>query len=108
MTCSIAAVLALSTALFAALPASAEETIEVLNAVYGTPGTGRTCDATAVIRAACDGKTSCDVLVSNRLCGDPDFGTPKTLNLDYQCGPAVAKSLTAPELTAAHLSCDPG
>lgn len=82
------------------------DVIKTLSAVYGTPSEQRTCDATAVVAGACDGKSSCDVLAGNSLCGDPNYGTPKTLDVQYQCGPAVAKSLTASEQSDAHLSCD--
>lgn len=98
--------LAIGLASFAAAPAAAEDVIRTLGAVYGTPSAQRTCDATAAVAAACDGKRSCDVAASNGLCGDPDYGTRKTLEVEYQCGPALARSASAPELSEAHLGCD--
>ena len=107
MRLRIAAGLGLLAAGIADCPAAgAEQVIKTLSALYGTSAAQRTCDATAVVGSACDGKKRCAVLASNALCGDPDFGTPKTLNLEYQCGPAIAKSVTAAEMTEAHLSCD--
>jgi hypothetical protein len=84
----------------------ADDVIKTLSALYGTPSEQRTCDATAAVADACDGKKSCDVRAGNSLCGDPNIGTPKTLDVEYQCGPAVAKSLTASEQRDAHLSCE--
>lgn len=89
-----------------AVPPARGDVIRVLGAVYGTPSEQRTCDATAAVAAVCDGKKSCDVLAANSLCGDPHYGTPKTLDVQYRCALAVAKSLTASEQSAAHLSCD--
>ncbi len=85
---------------------AAAEAIKTLAAIYGTPSENRTCDATEAVARACDGKASCTVVAGNALCGDPDFGTPKSLNVEYQCGPAVAKSITAFEETEAHLRCE--
>ena len=49
-------------------------TIETLSARYGTPETGRVCDATPAIANMCNGRVACDVSVGNTaLCGDPDF-----------------------------------
>ncbi len=102
---SAAASFWLSLAVLALPVARAEDAIRTLGAVYGTPSARRTCDAAAAVASACDGKKTCDVFASNALCGDPDYGTPKTLDVEYLCGPAVAKSVTVPEATAAHLSC---
>jgi hypothetical protein len=85
--------------------AQAETPLKVLAAIYGTPATHHTCDATAVIARGCDGRTSCDVLAGNWLCGDPDYEVPKTLNIVFTCGPAEAHSVTAAEASLAHLSC---
>lgn len=89
-----------------AAAAQTGDAIRTLAAIYGTPSQKRTCDATAAVARACDGKRTCDVLASNTLCGDPDYGTPKSLDVEYQCGPAVARSLTVFEQTDAHLSCE--
>lgn len=85
--------------------AAAEPVIKTLAAVYGTPATHSTCDATAVIARVCDGKASCDVFAGNWMCGDPDYETPKTLDVVFTCGPAEARSVTAAEASVAHLSC---
>src|ERR1700738_1669456 len=97
MRMSVVAVLGLGLTTPAVSQSPADDLIKTLGAVYGTPSQQRTCDATAVVAGACDGKKSCDVLAGNSLCGDPNYGTPKTLDLQYQCGPAVARSLTASE-----------
>jgi hypothetical protein len=103
---SAVAGLGLAFAAVSAPATRADDVIKTLSALYGTPSEQRTCDATAALANACDGKKSCDVLAGNSLCGDPNPGTPKTLDVEYQCGPAVAKSLTASERSDAHLSCD--
>lgn len=82
------------------------EVIHTLGAVYGTPATKHTCDATAVVAQACNGKTACNILASNALCGDPDYGTPKSLNVVFECGPALGRSVTAQEETEARLACE--
>lgn len=96
----------LALATLVAAPSQAGDGIKTLSAAYGTPSEQRTCDAKAAVAQACDGKKSCDVPAGNLLCGDPDFGTRKTLDIQYQCGLAVAKSVTAAEQTEARLSCD--
>lgn len=98
--------LGLGLATIAVAPTRADDVIKVLGAVYGTPSEQRTCDATPAVADVCDGKQSCDVLAANSLCGDPHYRTPKTLDVQYQCGPAVAKSVTASEQSEAHLDCD--
>lgn len=94
-------------AVLASSAAQADTALKILAAVYGTPVTHHTCDATAVIARGCDGKTSCDVLAGNWLCGDPDYETPKTLDVVFTCGPAEARSVTAAEQSVAHLACGP-
>jgi hypothetical protein len=79
--------------------------LKILVAIYGTPATHHTCDATAVIAHGCDGRTICDVLAGNWLCGDPDYEVPKTLDIVFTCGPAEARSVTAAEASVAHLAC---
>ena len=92
--------------LLAGARARAGEVIRTLDAIYGNSSAKLTCDATVAVAKACDGKRKCDIPAGNALCGDPDFGTPKSLYVEYQCGPAVAKSITAFEQTDARLSCD--
>ena len=91
-----------------ALASSAAQTataLKILAAIYGTPATHHTCDATATIARGCDGKDVCDVLAGNWLCGDPDYQVPKTLTVVFTCGPAEARSVSAAEASVAHLSC---
>lgn len=57
-------------------------TIQISNASYGA---GRRCDATHVLRRACNGQRSCSVDVSNKLCGDPESGRRKELRVEYSC-----------------------
>lgn len=60
--------------------------VDIIDAYYGTDR--RSCDARGALRQ-CDGRGQCEVYASNRLCGDPDRGTPKTLVVRYSCGSGV-------------------
>jgi len=63
------------------------------------------CDATSVFKQQCDGKSSCTVVVSNQLCGDPLYGVVKKAEIAYSCK-GVSQVLTVPENQTANLSCN--
>jgi hypothetical protein len=64
--------------------ASADHGIRIYDADYGR--SGRACDATHSVARQCDGLGQCQVVASNRLCGDPVKGKTKELVVDFSCG----------------------
>lgn len=81
----------------------AEETIQIRKAEY-RGDVSHACNATVEVKKQCDGLTSCDVKATNSLCGDPLFGTPKTLTVAYSCG-KNGMSASAPEDQSVAISC---
>lgn len=65
---------------------------------------GRACDAFAHVHKKCDGDGSCKVKASNKICGDPDRGRLKVLEVTYACGNRQFQSRT-PERSSSRLSC---
>jgi len=70
--------------------------ISVLVATYGGNVNATTAagNATGHIKAACDGKSSCDYVVNWHDIGDPFYGVAKDYPVTYTCGDgAIPKSL---------------
>jgi hypothetical protein len=85
-----------------AAPAPAGGPINVQVARYGSPN--KVCDATRHVRLKAQGKLSASIDVSNSICGDPDPGQRKELEVSYTCG-NVAKTASAYEHRTAYLDC---
>lgn len=83
----------------------APETLLVYDAEYGDAGTDRLCDATRVIAALCNGQGRCTIPVSNSLCGDPAFGTPKKLHMAFKCVGSAPQLLVAAEPGTLRIGC---
>lgn len=77
--------------------------ITILGASYRSID-GRACDAFAHVHKKCDGDDSCKVKASNKICGDPDRGRLKVLEVTYACGNRQFQSRT-PERSSSRLSC---
>lgn len=61
-----------------------ESGLKILGARYFTATAS--ADVSAKIRAACDGRVSCEFAVTNDMMGvDPDYGVQKSLELVYSC-----------------------
>lgn len=82
----------------------AAENIKVKRATYRADVT-YACDATSKVKEICKDQETCTVSADNNLCGDPKFGTPKKLIVEYSCG-KTGKSVRADEGTDATLSCE--
>ena len=91
--------------LFLAMPSLRAAEMRVLSAQYGVPRVGKTCDATRILRRACNGVASCRVDADDSLCGDPWPLHPKELIVRYRCGSISTDSNTEPQGYAAHLDC---
>ncbi len=92
--------------LAASLIAAQPGQLRILDAVYGNPERGRTCDATLAVAQQCDDRTACVVSVSNGICGDPDYHTAKRLFITFKCGPAPAQTLVVTEASVVRLACN--
>ena len=69
-----------------ALPAAAEQGIQISRATYGVQPSGPNCDATRQLQQQCNGKEGCQVYVDPRyLCPDPAYGRPKSVVVAYTC-----------------------
>jgi hypothetical protein len=77
--------------------------LTILGATYRSID-GRACDAFSRVHRECDGTSSCSVRASNNICGDPDRGRLKVLEIAYACGNRQL-SARAPEKSRARLSC---
>lgn len=77
--------------------------ITILGATYRSID-GRACDAFAHVHKKCDGDNSCKVKASNKICGDPDRGRLKVLEVTYACGNRQFQSRT-PERSSSRLRC---
>lgn len=89
--------------------------LHIGSAKYGVPGpagtvSGPSCDATASMSAACNGKPICQVYVDPRyLCGDPAQGKYKSLDVDYSCNGQPQPRLSHPDGSQALFRCsNPG
>ena len=65
---------------------------------------GRACDAYSYAHRKCDGNQSCTVKASNKICGDPDRGHLKVLEVTYACGNQQFTAKT-PERSRSKLRC---
>ena len=98
----IASILAL------AVPAAAQQGIQIQKAIYGVVPHGPSCDATAAMRQQCNGKDGCGVYVDPRyLCPDPAFRKLKSLVVTYGCNGKV-ETLSFPDTAQAVLKCSGG
>lgn len=77
--------------------------ITILGASYRSID-GRACDAFAHVHKKCDGDKDCKVKASNKICGDPDRGRLKVLEVTYACGNRQFQSRT-PERSSSRLRC---
>ncbi len=77
--------------------------LTILGATYRSID-GRSCDAFSRVHRKCDGTSSCSIRATNNICGDPDRGRLKVLEIAYACGD---RQLTAraPEKSRARLTC---
>jgi len=85
-----------------AAPPPAGGPISVQVARYGS--SNKVCEATRQVRLKAQGKMSATIDVSNGLCGDPDPGQRKQLEVSYTCG-AITKNDSAYEHRSLYLNC---
>lgn len=76
--------------------------IAVSRATYGT--WKHSCNATSLIAGRASGRHHFQMRVSNDMCGDPDHGKAKSLDVSYYCG-NYAKTASAREHDTLTLSC---
>jgi hypothetical protein len=88
------------------------KTITVEKAVYGCPGDADmggitsdcspticcpgTLDITSNLSDACNGRTHCDILISNSVFGDPSGGCFKGAYVNYTCGDGKKSQTVCP------------
>lgn len=77
----------------AAAPNPAATGIDIVSATYGENCGARRGNATAAVRAACGGKSSCTYVVEVSRLGDPASGCQKDFRATYHC-PGSAATLT--------------
>ena len=83
-------------------PAAVLGPINIQVARYGS--SNKICDATRPVRLKAQGKRSVTIDVSNALCGDPDPGQRKELEVSYTCG-NITKTASAYEHRTVYLDC---
>ncbi len=76
--------------------------INIQVARYGS--SNKICDATRHVRLKAQGKLSASIDATNSICGDPDPGQRKELEVNYTCG-SVAKTASAYEHRTVYLDC---
>jgi len=76
--------------------------ITITRAIYGSPS--RSCDATRYVRRQSNGRKKASVGVTNDICGDPDPGSRKMLEVTYTCGGSVREA-SAYEYRTVYLDC---
>ena len=76
--------------------------IKVTGAFYGSGK--KNCDATRYVGRHANGNRTYSFKVSNDMCGDPDRGQRKTLEVTYWCG-AVSRTASAREHQDIFLNC---
>jgi hypothetical protein len=69
---------------------------------YGS--SNKVCDATRHVRLKAQGKMSATIDVSNAICGDPDPGQRKQLEVSFTCG-TIARNESAYEHRSLSLNC---
>lgn len=77
--------------------------LTILGATYRSID-GRTCNAYSYAHRKCDGNQSCTLKASNKICGDPDRGRLKILDVSYRCGNKQYTSST-PERSRSKIRC---
>lgn len=77
--------------------------LTILGATYRSID-GRTCDAYSYAHRKCNGNQSCTLKASNKICGDPDRGRLKILDVTYRCGNQQYTSST-PERSRSQIRC---
>ncbi|MEQ8734873.1 MAG: hypothetical protein RIC29_08105 [Rhodospirillaceae bacterium] len=77
--------------------------LTILGATYRSID-GRACNAYSYAHRKCDGNQSCTVKASNSICGDPDRGRLKVLEVSYACGNRQFTSNT-PERSRSQIRC---
>lgn len=80
-----------------------EPRLTILGATYRSID-GQACDAYSFVHRRCDGKNSCSVRSSNKICGDPDRGRLKILEVVYACGEEQSQK-NVPERSRLRLRC---
>jgi len=85
-----------------AVPAPIGGPINIQVARYGS--SNKICDATRHVRLKAQGKHSASIDATNTICGDPDPGQRKELEVSYTCG-SVAKTASAYEHRTVYLDC---
>ena len=63
------------------------------------------CNPASVLTTDCAGKTSCSVVMSNALCGDPHVNYVKSWYIDYSCGGVAKPRISGVENATAGLTC---
>lgn len=76
--------------------------ITVMNARYGSDK--KHCNATRWVARQANGRRTASLEVSNSICGDPDFGARKELEVAYRCGP-VERTASQREHRTLYLNC---
>ena len=76
--------------------------IKVTTAFYGSGK--KNCDATRYVARRANGNRTHSFKVSNEMCGDPDRGQRKTLEVTYYCG-EVSRASSAREHQDIYLNC---
>ena len=77
--------------------------LTILGATYRSID-GRACDAFSFVHRRCDGERSCSVKANNNICGDPDRGRLKVLEVVYACGYQQLRA-NVPERSRSRLGC---
>lgn len=77
--------------------------LTILGATYRSID-GRACDAFSYVHRRCDGVESCSVKASNKICGDPDRGRLKVLEVAYACD-GQRRRANVPEKSRSKLRC---
>jgi hypothetical protein len=83
-------------------PAPVLGPIKVSGAFYGSGK--KNCDATRFVGRQANGNRTYSFKVSNDMCGDPDRGQRKTLEVTYWCG-QVSRTASAREHQDIYLNC---
>ena len=83
-------------------PAPSLGPIKVTSAFYGSGK--KNCDATRYVGRKANGNRTHSFKVSNDMCGDPDRGQRKTLEVTYWCG-EVSRTASAREHNDIYLNC---
>jgi len=76
--------------------------ITITRAIYGSRS--RSCDATLYLQRQSNGRIKASVGATNDICGDPDPGNRKMLEVTYTCGGNVREA-TAYENRSVYLDC---